>query len=210
MSISVVIPAYNEEKYISNVLAALQGSAEISEIIVVSDGSSDNTGAEAQKWGVKLIELPENTGKGGAMHAGLLQSAGDIVLFLDADLIGLAPKHLSALINPVARDEADMTLGLFDSGRIRTDLAQLLAPSLSGQRCIRKSKLAGFDEWAHSGFGVETALTNFALNNNLRIRQVRLPGMTHVMKEEKYGLVRGLAYRMKMYWQIVRNMRKGA
>ncbi|MDX9873136.1 MAG: glycosyltransferase family 2 protein [Clostridia bacterium] len=210
MSVSVVIPAYNEEKYISNVLAPLQGIEEICEIIVVSDGSADHTAVEALKWSAAVIELPENIGKGGAMLAGLQQAQGEIILFLDADLIGLKPEHIRDLIAPVLNKEADMTLGLFDSGRIRTDLAQLLAPSLSGQRCIRKELLDGFDEWVNCGFGVETALTNYALNKNLRIQQVRLAEMTHVMKEEKYGLVRGLAYRMKMYWQIVRNLRRGA
>jgi len=59
----------------------------INEVIVVSDGSTDDTVKIALQFdGVQVVELPENRGKGGAMKAGLEQTAAEIVLFLDADL----------------------------------------------------------------------------------------------------------------------------
>jgi glycosyltransferase involved in cell wall biosynthesis len=209
MTVSVVIPAYNEEKYISGVLAPLQGIEAIREIIVVSDGSIDHTVREAKKWNAVIIDLEHNIGKGGAMFAGFKAAKGEYILFLDADLIGLKRVHILSLILPVIRDEADMTLGIFGQGRIRTDLAQIIAPSLTGQRCIKKKWFCEFKMWANAGFGVETALTHFAIQKGLRIKNVDLPEMTHVMKEEKYGLVRGFAYRLKMYWEIIKKVRTG-
>jgi len=209
MSVTAIIPAYNEEKYIGGVLAPLLEIKQVSQIIVVSDGSTDNTAPEARKWGVDVIELPENTGKGGAMSVGFKAAREEAILFLDADLIGLTRSHVLDLINPVLNDEVDMTIGIFENGRLSTDMAQVIAPFLSGQRCIKKESLCEFTGWEDAGFGVETALTLFAQEHNLRIRQVTLPAMSHVMKEEKLGLVRGFAYRMKMYWEIARKVRKG-
>ncbi|PKM86845.1 MAG: glycosyl transferase family 2 [Firmicutes bacterium HGW-Firmicutes-12] len=209
MTVSVVIPAYNEEKYISGVLAPLQGIEAIREVIVVSDGSTDNTVSEAKKWNVAIINIEHNIGKGGAMYAGFKAAKEDYILFLDADLIGLKREHILSLILPVINDEADMTLGIFGQGRIKTDLAQIIAPSLTGQRCINKKWFYDFKTWADAGFGVETALTYFAMQKGIRIKNVNLPEMTHITKEEKYGFVRGFAYRLKMYWEIMKKVRTG-
>lgn len=209
MAVSVVVPAYNEDKYISGVLEPLQEVEQIKEIIVVSDGSTDNTAAEAKKWQATVIELEKNSGKGAAMHAGFLHAREDNILFLDADLLGLTREHILNLIIPVESDEADMTLGIFEHGRFSTDLAQIFAPYLTGQRCIKKRLLNQFDEWENAGFGVETALNNYAQQKQLRIKHINLPAMSHVMKEEKLGLVRGFAYRMKMYYEIAKKVRTG-
>lgn len=69
--------------------------------------------------------------------------------FLDADLIGLKPVHIENLVAPVVKDMADMTVGIFYSGRNITDLAQKLMPFLSGQRCVKREILDKLDskEW---------------------------------------------------------------
>ncbi len=209
MPITVIIPAYNEERHLSGVLAPLKEIAEISQIIVVSDGSLDNTAQVALQWNVDVIDLPVNVGKGGAMAAGFYEAKEEVILFLDADLIGLTIQHIYDLIIPILVDEADMTVGVFERGRITTDMAQVVAPFLSGQRCLRRKWLKHINEWADAGFGIEAAMTIFAHQNQLRVQQVYLAEMSHVMKEEKYGIVRGFAYRMKMYWEIARKVRMG-
>jgi glycosyltransferase involved in cell wall biosynthesis len=209
MSISVVIPAFNEEKYLGGVLAPLREVDLISQIIVVSDGSTDHTGDVARAWGVQVIELEQNQGKGGAMSVGISHTKEEIILFLDADLIGLTAQHIIDLVLPVLNDEADMTIGVFEHGRLATDMAQVIAPYLSGQRCIRKKWLQELPEIDSAGFGIETALTLYAYQHDLRVIEVTMPEMTHIMKEEKLGLIKGFAYRMKMYWEIAKNVRIG-
>ncbi|MCR4440932.1 MAG: glycosyltransferase family 2 protein [Peptococcaceae bacterium] len=209
MCVTVIIPAYNEERYIGGVLAPLCEVEEITQIIVVSDGSTDNTTGEARKKQAEVIELQVNVGKGGAMAAGLKKAKEEVILFMDADLIGLTRQHVIDMIKPVLEDQADMTLGLFEQGRLTTDMAQVIAPFLSGQRCIRKKWLDRFRGWEDAGFGVEAALTLFAQENRLRIKNVYLPALSHVMKEEKLGLLKGFAYRLKMYWEIARKVRSG-
>lgn len=209
MKVTVVIPAYNEEKYLAGVLEPLKKLEDISQIIVVSDGSTDNTVQVAEKCGVQVIVLSENIGKGGAMAVGVNSAQEEIILFLDGDLIGLTEEHVQGLIVPVLSDEIDMTIGIFEHGRLATDFAQVLTPFLSGQRCIKKKWLYEIKDLAKTGFGVETALTNFAHEHNLRIKEVHLADMSHVMKEEKLGLIKGFAYRLKMYWEIAKNVRIG-
>lgn len=204
MKIAVIIPAYNEEKTIGAVLSILTRSQEISEIIVVNDGSSDRTGQVAANFGVNLIQLPENRGKGGAVKAGLDSTQAEIILFLDADLIGLNTGHVKQLLAPVVSGQAAMSIGLFESGRIATDLAQKVAPYLTGQRAVRRSVLEQLNDLDITRFGFEIALTRLADVLRLQVVEVQLHNLTHVTKEEKMGLLKGFAARLRMYWEIVR------
>jgi glycosyltransferase involved in cell wall biosynthesis len=128
MHISAIIPAYNEENTISNIINVLKRVNIVNEIIVVSDGSEDNTALISEKCGAKVIELSTNMGKGAAVKAGLENCQGDIIILLDADLVGLNAEHVNKLLEPVIEGSADMTIGLFNSGRFSTDLAQKIAP----------------------------------------------------------------------------------
>jgi dolichyl-phosphate beta-glucosyltransferase len=90
-SISIVIPAFNEEKRLPFTLASvtryLKGSFwEFSEIVVVDDGSRDNTAQEAETAGARVLRNRRNYGKGYSVRRGILDAKGDWVLFSDADL----------------------------------------------------------------------------------------------------------------------------
>lgn len=202
--ISVIIPAFNEGKNIGNVLSVLEKIKMIDEIIVVNDGSTDNTREQALKYNVKLLDLKVNSGKGGAIKTGIEQSTGDVIVMLDADLIGLKEKHFYDLVSPIINDEADMTIGIFSSGRKSTDLAQKIAPFLSGQRAIKRKYLIGIEKMDVSKYGLEVVLNKHALKNNLRVKNIQLENITHVMKEEKLGFIKGLHARLKMYLDIAR------
>ncbi|HNS32656.1 MAG TPA: glycosyltransferase family 2 protein [bacterium] len=95
MDISVVIPAYNEEKRIvptlEKVCKYFSSSSLVFEIIVVDDGSSDGTVAAVNKKSekhseVKVLRHAKNRGKGAAVKTGVLKASGDLILFTDADL----------------------------------------------------------------------------------------------------------------------------
>jgi glycosyltransferase involved in cell wall biosynthesis len=204
MSVVAIIPAYNEEKTIGGVLETLKKVDLINNIIVVSDGSTDKTVEVAKKFGVDVLELKENLGKGGALKAGIEKAKGKVVLFLDADLIGLKENHVRDLILPVLDDEADMTIGIFDRGRVATDLAQKIAPFLSGQRAVNRKVLNDISNLEITRYGVEIALTKYVESSNLRVRKVFLKDLTHIMKEEKMGLLKGFTERMRMYMDIIR------
>lgn len=206
MSVSVLIPAYNEEKTIVEVINAVKNCSIVDEIIVIDDGSRDNTFKLAKDTGVKVIKTSKNLGKGGALKKGLESSRGDIVVFLDADLMGIKPEHIENLVKPIIEDDVGMTVGIFRKGRKATDLSQYLTPFLSGQRAIRRDLLSKFDKIEFTKYGIEVALTKYAKKENIKVEFVDLYDITHLMKEEKRGLVKGFFERLRMYYQLLRQL----
>ncbi|HYF83012.1 MAG TPA: glycosyltransferase family 2 protein [Clostridia bacterium] len=204
MNVTAIIPAYNEELTIASVINCLSDVDRIQKIIVVSDGSTDRTAEIARECGADVIELQENVGKGGAIKAGVNECGSEVILFLDADLIGLKEKHVIDLIKPVIDNYADMTIGIFRNGRMVTDLAQKVTPYLSGQRAIKKNIIDKIPNIDITRYGVEVALTKYVEKFSIRVQEVELPDMTHVTKEEKLGLIKGVHARLKMYWDIVK------
>jgi glycosyltransferase involved in cell wall biosynthesis len=204
LRVAAILPAFNEEGRITPVLEAMTRAPELSEIWVVSDGSTDRTYETAAAVpGVRAIRLPENRGKGAAMTAGALLATADALLFIDADLQGLQPEHIADLVRPVLCGEAEMSVGIFHGGRFLTDLAQRLAPHISGQRCILRSSFLRARHVSELRYGVEMALYRHAQAEGLRIASVPLAGITHPMKEEKIGLLRGSVARTRMYYEVI-------
>lgn len=203
-SISAVIPAYNEEKTIGEVINVVRTVDLIENIIVVNDGSIDDTSKIARAFDcVKVVELQYNMGKSQAIKKAVEESHDDIILLLDADLIGLTPKHVTNLLLPILFDDIDMTLGLFSNGRFITDLAQLVTPYLTGQRAVKRRIIEDIQDVNMTRFGIEIAMTEYVNNNNFKTQQVVLRNVTHVMKEEKMGVIRGFKERLKMYRDIL-------
>ena len=114
--LSIIVPAFNEEKTIQNVLEALDKSLpKGSEVIVVDDGSSDGTVAIVEKFAakhksVRLIRQPQNRGKTAALVTGFAQSRGGIVIVQDADL-EYDPAEIAEVIAPILSNRADVVYG---------------------------------------------------------------------------------------------------
>lgn len=206
-SITAIIAAYNEEKTIEKVLIEVKKVKIIDKIIVVSDGSKDRTAEIARQLDIEVVELIENVGKGGALKRGIDICSSDIILLLDADLMGLTTKHIEDLLTPVIEKEVDMTIGIFDKGRLSTDLAQKVTPYLSGQRAIRRYIIESISNIDITRYGIEAAMTRYVRENKINSKKVSLKNLTHMMKEEKFGFVEGFKERMKMYWEVFKTFR---
>lgn len=202
-SSAVLVPAYREAERIAPVVRAAR-AARLGPVVVIDDGSDDATGEAATAAGARLLRLPENRGKGGALVAGAASVAAEVVILLDADLVGLLPEHVRALARPVLAGEADMTRGVFKGARWPTTAAQRLAPQLGGQRAIRRDLLLSVSGLAESRYGVEIALSEAARLRGWRCSDVPLEGVSQVMKEEKLGWWRGVRARLGMYADIMR------
>jgi glycosyltransferase involved in cell wall biosynthesis len=198
-----IIPAFNEGPRIESVISVASGSELFTSVVVVDDGSSDNTALVAEQAGAVVLRLKQNSGKPAAMLAGLKATHEPVICFLDADLLAITSEHLRQLVEPVVSGQEDAQLAVFKGGRSATTLAQLISPMLSGQRCLRRSLLDGFTEW-ESGFGIETAINAWLGRMGVNQAIVFWYGAAQVMKEEKRGLVAGALARINMYVDIVR------
>lgn len=201
-SLAFIIPAFDEAPNISPVIRVALAS-KLGKVLVVDDGSTDGTKPVAERAGATVLRLAENVGKGGALEAGAATLDQDVVVLLDADLVGLTTDLIHQLAAPVLNGQADMTRGYFSGGRWRTTAAQQLAPQLSGQRAVLREKLLAVPGLAESRYGVEVAITRAANNEEWRVVEVELPGVSQVMKEEKLGRWAGWFARLKMYRDVV-------
>lgn len=188
--VTAVIPAYNEEAYIGEILDVLRSVESLTQIIVVDDCSTDETAAIVQAQSdvderVQLLALPANQGKAGAVVTGANASRNDLIVCLDADLIGLRPENVLDLIEPVRSFGCGMTLGIFVHGRFRTDWSHKLTPFLSGQRCLRWSLFRNTPGIADARWGIEVALSLYAWHHQYFVLQVPWHGVTHAMRTEK-------------------------
>jgi len=162
--VTVIIPAYNEEKYIGNVLKQLKACQKrglVHDIVVVSDGSTDKTAEVAKSGGAKVVELKRNWGKARALVSGVRfckrKLGTTIVLMLDADLKKVTPKHVEKMVKPlISLKKIDMVVGTVKN--VRTDY--------SGQRAIRmrafnplfKNVRSWMKRMLLTGYGLEHAL----------------------------------------------------
>jgi glycosyltransferase involved in cell wall biosynthesis len=212
VKVAAIVPAYNEATRIERVLGVLTQCPALHEIIVVNDGSLDDTATVALQFAqrqktpdapaVRVINLPVNRGKGGAMFAGATATDADVIIFFDADLIGLKPEHVERILKPVLEGEVAMSIGVFRGGRLSTDMAQILVPYISGQRALLRDLFTEIPGIERTRSGVEIALTLHFRRNRYPVAMVTVEGVTHTMKEEKLGWARGVWARAKMYAEI--------
>jgi glycosyltransferase involved in cell wall biosynthesis len=110
----IIIPAFNEERNIGAVLTAIASDAPGFDVVVVNDGSADGTSAVARSFpGVRVIDLPENIGIGGAVQTGFLyaRSRGyGLAVQVDGDGQHL-PSEIAKIVAPVRAGEADAVIG---------------------------------------------------------------------------------------------------
>jgi glycosyltransferase involved in cell wall biosynthesis len=205
--VTLVIPAHNEAGRIeATTRTALQASL-VARVIVVDDGSTDGTsqcaaGVAASDPRLDVLRTSPNQGKSAALLHGIQAARTGLIAFIDADLIGLTPKHIDNLIRPVQAGTCDMSLGLFRGGRLHTDLAHLTTPFLSGQRCLRWELFSDAPFLEDARCAVEVALSLHARRRGLSVCSVAWSGVTHVTKPEKHGLVRGYLSYLRMWYEI--------
>ncbi|CAN5811810.1 hypothetical protein BH18ACT7_BH18ACT7_23270 [soil metagenome] len=219
--VAVIIPAKNEGERIAATVTAALLIPGVDLVLVVDDGSTDDTATAAVAAGARLVVHPQNRGKAAAMRSGgdavaALDSSDDewALLFIDADL-GRTAIHCAPLVGPVLAGLADMTIALLPpqhevaGGRGRVvELATagisratgwVATQPLSGIRCLSRRAFETALPLA-AGWGVETALTIDLMRRGLRVEEVACDLQHRVTLDDLPGRL----HRAAQYRDVVR------
>lgn len=191
MKVTAVVPVYNEEKTIGNVLEVLTASDKIGEIIIVNGGSTDNTSKIIKKFKVKIINLKHPSGKGDAVKVASAKLKSDIILTFDADLIGLRKEHVDKLLKPVLEKDAAMVIGLRDKKNFIGNMLMPYFPLTGGERAFAANVFIDIMRYPLiKGWGLESVMNDYCKKKKLKVAKVRLDGMDHIgVQTKKYGLM---------------------
>ena len=225
MDVCVVVPAYNEESTIAEVIGKLgRLSCGISEIIVVNDGSTDGTaGVVAQAAcvdpRVRLITLSKNSGKTAAIACGFAEATADVLIIQDADL-EYDPAEIPEVLQPILSEQADVVYGsrflvrktarvLYFSHYVANKFLTFISNCLTNRnmtdvetcyKAFRREVIQPM-RLTSSGFGLEIEMTALICKTIARTYEVPISYYGRTYEEgKKIGLRDGLAALWYLFW----------
>lgn len=182
--LSVIIPAFNEQKCIKKVIKLVKKNENVDEIIVVDNNSTDETAEIARNEGVKVLFCKEQ-GKGYAIEMGLKEAKNEIVVFIDADINNYSEDLIQTLSEPIVNDEADFVKSMFErtGGRVTELVAKPLldimfpeiykfSQPLSGMIAGKKSILSKIE--FEKDYGVDIGILLDMVEMDARIAEVHI------------------------------------
>lgn len=227
LPVAVIIPAYNEAERITATVQAALAIAGVERVVVVDDGSTDDTAKIAKRAGAEVISKPHKRGKGAAMGSGVAylyksaQPGADyLLLFVDGDL-GASASACEVLIEPVASGRCSMSIAVppafkgagghgFVLGTARKAISEATgwepqAP-LSGQRCMNSFVFEACKNknQLSKGWGVETWLSVKALEAGFTVLEVPC-SITHRVSVNNLA---GRLHRLEQFRQVRKTTRK--
>ncbi|NMC36076.1 glycosyltransferase family 2 protein [Candidatus Beckwithbacteria bacterium] len=220
MKLSVIVPVYNEEKTIEEIIKRILKARKNLEIIVVDDASSDKTPKILKKIKSKQITVllhQKNQGKGAAIRTALAKVSGDIVIIQDADL-EYDPSEYERLINPIIKGKAEVVYGSRFTGEHRNllfwnfvanHLLNLLANILYNttlsdlETCYKafKSEVIKSIRWKANRFDFEPEITARILKKHIYIYEMPI---SYVGRDYTQGKKIGFWDGVTAFWVLIK------
>lgn len=201
--VSAIIPAHNEGQTIAGVIAPMIGHPLIDEVIVVDDGSSDDTAERARAAGATVLSLAENCGKAAAMSRGVRAARNEILFFADADLIGLTAEMVTRIVTQVTGGGYGMFVAIRGRKTYWANRLLRVTPILGGERVLTKALWYQVPRIYKKNFQIEIALNFFTKHCGQRMGFTVVHGLRQVIKEKKRGIWLGLWQRLLMCKDVV-------
>ncbi len=183
--LTIVIPAYNEAASIGRVVARTRATKPHCDIVVVDDGSTDQTAIEAANAGARVVRHPYNKGNGAAVKSGIRAARGEVVLLLDADGQH-SPEDIDRLLEHIG--DYDLVVGARDFSSqagahrgfanwaystLAGYLVEMKIPDLtSGFRCFKRDKVLEFIHLLPNGYSYPTTTTMSFIKSGYNVKFV--------------------------------------
>lgn len=211
--LSIIVPAYNEEGNIAELIKRVSGAVSGSEIIVIDDGSIDQTSVAAKNTNyprLKVLKNNHNTGKGKAVKQGILAGSGKVMVQIDADLQFL-PEEIPKLIRPILENEVDIVFGSrylkgdkIENGSVSPikRLASYVTSILVSLICLKHyaDVFAGMKAWKSGvlqgldlridNFGYEAEIAIMAKKRGYRVREVPISYKKRLFGKSKIKIIK--------------------
>ena len=197
--LSAIVPAFNEGPRIGAVLDILTTYPGFHEVLVVDDGSTDNTEEIALRYPIRYIKQPHNMGKGAAMDRGVHESQGDVIFFADADIQGLTHEMIHTVTSPVLSGKYEMFVGMHDRKIYTLSFVLSMIPLLGGERALTRELWNKLPSYYKERFRIEPGLNFYAKYFGKGYGHTVIRGITRTKKEQKFGIIEGLSRRLRMY-----------
>lgn len=208
VAVSCLVPAYNEADNIGRVLDALRDMPFLDEVIVLDDGSCDDTAEvvrrrQQQHGALKLISSPANLGKTTTIQRGVLACRGDLVVIIDSDLLNLTPHHVRRLIAAITDHSFDMAI-LDRAGDRKaiwgwTDCSRFFG----GERSFRKRDFLEIAFPERAGFLLEIIMNLEYIRRRKRIKTLFCADLFTLHDYDKRGLKEGFRHYRKIAGDIL-------
>ncbi|MHA1800047.1 MAG: glycosyltransferase family 2 protein [Candidatus Helarchaeota archaeon] len=223
--ISIVIPAYNEEKTIGELIKGICCKFNSdSELIIVDDGSTDRTSECANINGTKIIRNERNLGYGGALIRGINHATGDIIVTIDGDAQN-KPEEINRLIRPILRGEADFVVGSRHLGTanapiplfkkmaervvyyiIKFVLRTEITYSQSGFRAIKRKVLNAIMPLTEKKFAFSMDILIKAIKKGFRVKEVPITIMARPHGNSRVNVLKD---GIRIVWVLIKNIIRG-
>jgi len=185
MKVSAILPVFNEKERVGKIVKVLEEADFIDEAIFVDDGSRDGSFEFLKKFEnqkIKVFGLKRNHGKGFALSFGIKRAKGDILIFIDSDLIGLRKEHLRNLVLPLLKEKKKCAIGVpLEKDR------KIFRPWefwLSGERAyFKKDLLPHLEKISKLRYGIELYLDSIFKPEEIKV--VRLISLVSPSKFDK-------------------------
>lgn len=203
--VSAIICVFNEEKTLRNVILSVAHNQHIDEVIVVNDGSTDNSkeiiDSLHEQISIKPIHLPQNKGKGFAMAVGVENAKNEILFFIDADQVKIPQNYIGKMLTIFSHETCGMVLGystvkigFFDVNPLKI---------LTGERVVLKKDIVQIlNKMKESRFGVETLMYLHFKSLEKKIKYTKLIDLKHNDKFKKTTVTNATKRYLQETWEI--------
>ncbi|MGN1297339.1 MAG: glycosyltransferase [Clostridia bacterium] len=193
--VSVIIPAFNEELNIANIIRLSKNCKYVDEVLVINNLSTDNTKLRAKEQGARVVDC-NIQGKGYAMQTGIENAQNDIIVFLDADIPDYPNDVILRLVSPIIEKDVDFVKASFDreGGRITElvakPLLKLLFPDMQKYSQPLSGMIAGKKEIfekleLEKDYGVDIGILLDISKNKAIIQEAYLGKIKNISKDWK-------------------------